>query len=33
MTLQADTNVGRRSVAMYLLGGMIRGFNEAMREP
>jgi hemolysin D len=33
MTLQADVNVGSRSVAMYLLGGIIRGFNEAMREP
>jgi hemolysin D len=33
MTLQADVNVGSRSVAMYLLGGVIRGFNEAMREP
>jgi HlyD family secretion protein len=33
MTLQADVNVGRRSVAMYLLGGILRGFGEAMREP
>jgi hemolysin D len=33
MTLQADVNVGTRSVAVYLLGGIIRGFNEAMREP
>jgi hemolysin D len=33
MTLQADINVGTRSVAVYLLGGLIRGFNEAMREP
>jgi hemolysin D len=33
MTLQADINVGTRSAGMYLLGGMIRGFNEAMREP
>jgi hemolysin D len=33
MTLQADVNVGSRSVAMYLLGGLMRGFNEAMREP
>jgi hemolysin D len=33
MTLRADVNVGTRSVAMYLLGGIIRGFNEAMREP
>jgi HlyD family secretion protein len=33
MTLQADVNVGSRSVAVYLLSGLIRGFNEAMREP
>jgi HlyD family secretion protein len=33
MTLQADVNVGKRSVAMYLLGGFLRGFGEAMREP
>jgi HlyD family secretion protein len=33
MTLQADMNVGTRSVAMYLLGGLMRGFSEAMREP
>jgi hemolysin D len=33
MTLTGDVKVGRRSVAMYLLGGMLRGFNEAMREP
>jgi len=33
MSLQADINVGSRSVAMYLLGGILRGFNEAMREP
>jgi hemolysin D len=33
MTLQADVNVGSRSVAVYVLGGLIRGFNEAMREP
>jgi hemolysin D len=33
MTLQADVNVGSRSVALYLLSGLIRGFNEAMREP
>ena len=33
MTLQADMNVGTRSVAMYLLGGFLRGFGEAMREP
>src|SRR5262249_18466320 len=33
MTLQADVNVGTRSVGMYLLGGFLRGFGEAMREP
>lgn len=33
MTLQGDINVGTRSVAMYLLGGMLRGVEEAMREP
>ena len=33
MTLQADINVGRRSVAMYLLSGFLRSFGEAMREP
>jgi hemolysin D len=33
MTLIADVNVGSRSVAMYILGGVLRGFGEAMREP
>ena len=33
MTLTADIKVGTRSVAMYLLGGLMRGVNEAMREP
>ncbi|GKQ49971.1 HlyD family type I secretion periplasmic adaptor subunit [Bradyrhizobium sp. Ce-3] len=33
MTLQGDVNVGTRSVAMYLLGGMLRSAKEAMREP
>ncbi|WP_246731438.1 HlyD family type I secretion periplasmic adaptor subunit [Methylocapsa sp. S129] len=33
MTLEADLKVGTRSVAMYLLGGVMRGLNEAMREP
>jgi HlyD family secretion protein len=33
MTLQADVNVGTRSVAMYLLGGFLRAVGEAMREP
>ncbi|QLH73890.1 HlyD family type I secretion periplasmic adaptor subunit [Rhodopseudomonas palustris] len=33
MTLTADINVGRRSVAMYLLAGVIRGASTSMREP
>ena len=33
MTLTADINVGSRSVFMYMLRGMIRSLNEAMREP
>ena len=33
MTLEADVNVGRRSVAMYLLAGFLRTVGEAMREP
>ena len=33
MTLQADVKVGTRSVAMYLLGGIIRGLTQSMREP
>ena len=33
MTLQADVNVGTRSVAMYLLSGFLRQFGESMREP
>ena len=33
MTLQGDVKVGTRSVAMYLLGGMLKGVREAMREP
>ncbi|MGY3614452.1 HlyD family type I secretion periplasmic adaptor subunit [Bradyrhizobium sp. USDA 10063] len=33
MTLSGDVNVGTRSVAMYLLGGMLKGLGEAMREP
>ncbi|MGP0089275.1 MAG: HlyD family type I secretion periplasmic adaptor subunit [Xanthobacteraceae bacterium] len=33
MTLEADLKVGTRSVAMYLLGGMLKGFNTSMREP
>ena len=33
MTLEADLKVGTRSVAVYLLSGIMRGFSEAMREP
>jgi hemolysin D len=33
MTLQTDVNVGTRSLAMYLLGSILRGYNESMREP
>lgn len=33
MTLAGDINVGKRSVAMYLLGGMLRGISQSMREP
>jgi hemolysin D len=33
MTLEADMTVGTRSVAMYLLSGILRGFDESMREP
>ena len=33
MTLTADIKVGTRSVAMYLLGGILRGLYELMREP
>jgi hemolysin D len=33
MTLRGDVKVGRRSVAMYLIGGMMRGIGESMREP
>jgi hemolysin D len=33
MMLQADINVGTRSVAMYLLAGVFRIFKESMREP
>jgi HlyD family secretion protein len=33
MTLTGDVNVGKRSVAMYLLGGMLRGISSSMREP
>jgi HlyD family secretion protein len=33
MTLTADISVGSRSVFMYVLKGVIRSVNEAMREP
>lgn len=33
MTLTGDVNVGSRSVGMYLIGGMLKGIREAMREP
>ena len=33
MTLSADMNVGSRSVAAYLLSGLMRGIGQAMREP
>jgi len=33
MTLTADMNVGSRSVLAYLMNGVLRGFDEAMREP
>jgi hemolysin D len=33
MTLETDLLVGTRSVAMYLLAGVIRGYSESMREP
>jgi len=33
MTLEADLKVGTRSVAMYMLGGVLRGLSESMREP
>jgi len=33
MTLVADVKVGTRALGAYLLGGIIRGVGEAMREP
>jgi hemolysin D len=33
MTLTGDVSVGTRSVAMYLIGGMLKGIGESMREP
>jgi membrane fusion protein, hemolysin D len=32
-TLSADIHVGTRSAFMYMMGGLLRGMNEAMREP
>ena len=31
--LTADIQIGTRSVFMYLVRGLVRGINEAMREP
>lgn len=33
MTLTGDIKVGKRSVFTYVLGGMLRGLSESMREP
>jgi HlyD family secretion protein len=33
MTLTGDVHVGTRSVAMYVVGEMLRGLYQAMREP
>jgi HlyD family secretion protein len=33
MTLSGNINVGKRSVAMYLLSGIMRGISTSMREP
>jgi HlyD family secretion protein len=33
ITLTGDIHVGNRSVFMYIFGGVLRGFGEAMREP
>ena len=33
MTLVADVKVGTRALGAYLIGGMIHGVGEAMREP
>lgn len=33
MTLEADMKVGRRSVLAYMVSGVLRGFDESMREP
>jgi hemolysin D len=33
MTLSGDIHVGKRSLFMYMMRGLIRGLNESMREP
>jgi len=33
MTLEADMKVGKRSVLAYVVSGVLRGFDESMREP
>jgi HlyD family secretion protein len=33
ITLDGDIHIGTRSLFMYLVGGAVRGFDEAMREP
>ena len=33
MTLTADIKVGRHSLGRYVLGGILRGVGDAMREP
>lgn len=33
MTLQGDIRVGTRSLFMYMMRGVVRGFDESMREP
>jgi hemolysin D len=33
MTLSGDIHVGRRSLFMYMMSGLLRGFDESMREP
>jgi hypothetical protein len=33
MTLSADIKVGSRSLANYVIGGVIHGAGQAMREP
>jgi len=33
MTLSADIHIGTRSLAMYLMRGIVRGLDESMREP